>query len=120
MTQLYIYILFHYGLSQDTEYSSLCYTVGPCCLSILNVIVFQIPTYSRLVSAVVVLWHLDSSLWIKNPTRSHDAFLVHTLSILTVIFTITLKIAWCFSQQLPKNVPFIFCKWSSWLFLQKK
>ena len=24
------YILFHYALSQDTEYSLLCYTVGPC------------------------------------------------------------------------------------------
>ena len=39
----YIYILFHslfhYGLSQDTEYSSLCYTVGPCCSSILYIIV---------------------------------------------------------------------------------
>ena len=34
---MYIYsdILFHYGLLQDIEYSSLCYTVGPCCLSIL-------------------------------------------------------------------------------------
>ena len=36
---MYIYILFHilflYGLSQDTECSSLCYTVGPCRLSIL-------------------------------------------------------------------------------------
>ena len=31
----YIYILLHYGLSQDIEYSSLCCTVGPCCLSIL-------------------------------------------------------------------------------------
>ena len=33
-TYIYIpfYILFHYGLSQDAEYSSLCYTVGPCCL----------------------------------------------------------------------------------------
>ena len=34
--QLYIYIyilfqiLFHYRLFQDSEYSSLCYTVGPC------------------------------------------------------------------------------------------
>ena len=45
--QLYIYIyihiifyiLFHYGLSQDTKYSSLCYTVGPCCLTILYVII---------------------------------------------------------------------------------
>ena len=33
------YILFHYGLSQEIGYSSLCYTVGPCCLSILNVTV---------------------------------------------------------------------------------
>ena len=28
------YILFHYGFLQDIEHSSLCYTVGPCCLSI--------------------------------------------------------------------------------------
>ena len=27
------HILFHYGLSQDIEYSSLSYTIGPCCLS---------------------------------------------------------------------------------------
>ena len=33
------HILFHYGISQDIEYSSLCYTVGPCCLSILYIIV---------------------------------------------------------------------------------
>ena len=36
---LYIYIffhlLFHYGLLQDIEYSSLCCPVGPWCLSIL-------------------------------------------------------------------------------------
>ena len=25
-------ILFHYKLLQDTEYSSLCYTIGPYCL----------------------------------------------------------------------------------------
>ena len=45
MIQLDIYIhflniLFHYGLSQDIEYSSLCYTVGPCCLSILYIIAY--------------------------------------------------------------------------------
>ena len=34
-----IHILSQYGLSQDVESSSLCYTVGPCCLSILHVIV---------------------------------------------------------------------------------
>ena len=32
------HILFQYGLSQDIKYSSLCYTVGPCCLSILYII----------------------------------------------------------------------------------
>ena len=35
----FFHILFHYGLSQDIEYSSLCYTAGPCCLSILYIIV---------------------------------------------------------------------------------
>ena len=30
-------ILFHYGLSQDNQYSSLCYKVGPCCPSILHI-----------------------------------------------------------------------------------
>ena len=35
----FLYISFHDGLSQDIEYSSLCHTVGPCCLSILYVIV---------------------------------------------------------------------------------
>ena len=42
-TCIYIYILFnilvHYGLLQDTEHSSLCYTVGLCCLSILHIVV---------------------------------------------------------------------------------
>ena len=37
-THILFYILFHYGLSQDIDYSSLCYTVGPCCLSILYII----------------------------------------------------------------------------------
>ena len=32
-------ILFHYGLPQNIEYSSLCYTVGPCCLYILYIII---------------------------------------------------------------------------------
>ena len=25
------HILFHCGLLQETEYGSLCYTIGPCC-----------------------------------------------------------------------------------------
>ena len=34
-------ILFHYSLLQDIEYGSLCYTVGPCCLSILYTVVLS-------------------------------------------------------------------------------
>ena len=42
-THIYIYILFHvlfhYGLSEDIEYSFLCCTVRPCCLFILYIII---------------------------------------------------------------------------------
>ena len=34
------FILFCYGLSQNVDYSCLCYTAGPCCSPILYVIVF--------------------------------------------------------------------------------
>ena len=38
---IYIYIfLFHYDLPHDIEYSSLCYTVGPCCLAIQSLLGF--------------------------------------------------------------------------------
>ena len=33
-----LHILFHHGLSWDIEYCSLCYMVGPCCLSSLYII----------------------------------------------------------------------------------
>ena len=41
---IYIYIYsfwysFHYGLLQGTEFISLCYTVGPGCLSISHIVV---------------------------------------------------------------------------------
>ena len=45
MIQLYIsiyiifQILFHHRLLQDIEYSSLCYTVGPCSLPTLYIVV---------------------------------------------------------------------------------
>ena len=32
--------LFHYRLLQSIEYSSLCHTVDPCCLSILYTLVY--------------------------------------------------------------------------------
>ena len=41
-TYVYIHIIFYYGLLQDIEYSSLGYTVRPCCLSILYIIVVHL------------------------------------------------------------------------------
>ena len=47
----HIYILFHilshYGLSQDIKYSSLCYTVGPCFLYFLYIIVCTISLFLK-------------------------------------------------------------------------
>jgi len=40
---IFLYIFFHYGLSQDIEYSFLCYTVAPCCLFILYIILCAMP-----------------------------------------------------------------------------
>lgn len=39
-------ILFHYHLSQDVEYISLCYTIGPCFLSIRYMIVLCMSSLS--------------------------------------------------------------------------
>ena len=38
-----LFHIFHYDLSQDIEYYFLRYTVGPCCLSILYIIIFAFP-----------------------------------------------------------------------------
>ena len=37
------YLIFHYGLSHDIEYSCLSDTVGPCCLSIL----YSLPAHPK-------------------------------------------------------------------------
>ena len=43
-------ILFHYGLSQDSQYNSLCYTVGHYCLSILCCMVMPLEMPVHLLS----------------------------------------------------------------------
>ena len=39
---IFFQILFHYRLLQDIEYSSLCSTVGPGCLSVLYIVVVSV------------------------------------------------------------------------------
>ena len=67
-TYIYIlfYSLFHYGLSQDIEYSCLCCTVGPWCLSIFYVTTYifypQPPTPSlpsHLICHLTLAYFLD-------------------------------------------------------------
>ena len=55
-TNIYIpfHTLFHDGLSQDSEYSSLCVTVGPCCLSILHIVV-SVPVAFSLPQVLIIL-----------------------------------------------------------------
>ena len=71
---IFFHVLFHYGLSQDIEYSSLCYTEGPYCLSIsvytslhpliLNSLYYHLPPPSPLattslfsMSLILFLFH---------------------------------------------------------------
>ena len=59
LSTYFISILFHYGLSQDTEYSSLCSTGGPCCLSILYIIVWTIGRVLPMEMVISIqLWHI--------------------------------------------------------------
>lgn len=51
------FIIFHYGPSQEIVYSSLQYTLGPQCLSIVNVIGC---TYC--ISFLLLLWQINISL----------------------------------------------------------
>ena len=63
-----IYILFHSSLSCDVEHSSLCYTVGLCCLFILYVVVCiyqpQVPTPSF--PHLLPHWQSQSVLYVSE------------------------------------------------------
>ena len=59
---IHIYILFqiifHYSLLQDIEYRSLCYTVGPCWLSILNIAVCTCQSQTVPLKSFILLYFL--------------------------------------------------------------
>ena len=73
---IYIYILFHilfhYGLSQDTEQSSLCSTVGPRCLCIDNIIINYNPEFTEgSLLVLYVLWVWTNVYDMYPPLWSH-------------------------------------------------
>ena len=60
---IHIYVVFHihfyHGLSQDVDYSSLCYTVGPCCLSFR--FWYWLPSSSRYLLFKKYIYFFDQS-----------------------------------------------------------
>ena len=71
-TYIYIlfYILFHYGLSQDIEYRSLCYIVGPCCLSILYDMLLKTNNFNTKLPYFYLIFNLRIGNF-KNPKLHH-------------------------------------------------
>ena len=57
----FFFIFFSVMLLQDVEYSSLCYTVGTCCVSILRIIVCTMPLYWNLSDGFL---KMSPGLWI--------------------------------------------------------
>ena len=93
---IYIYtqfhILFHCGLSQDIEYSSLCYTVGLCCFSTLGIRVCiyssQLPIHPSPIPTSLPLSKHESVLYVCQSIEClHSALLLYVTvsSCLTVL-----------------------------------
>ena len=65
MVHLILFFLFHYGLLLDTEYSFLCYIVGPC-LSILLKNIFDVDLFYVFVEFVALLFLSYSGFWLRG------------------------------------------------------
>ena len=80
-TYAFFFIVCSIGLAQDVEYSFLCYTLGPCCLSILKgvVCIYQpqipSPSVSRPFSPLATTRLLPVSLFLFH----RQVHLSHTL-----------------------------------------
>ena len=103
---MYIYILFHilfhYGFSRDIDYSSLCCTVGPCCLWISHLYIqaTSLPPQGRplvpvhvfiqrcsAISKGFVCMSVDTSL-VVNHILQHP---VHTPWYYTLFFSLNIS-----------------------------
>ena len=74
-TNIPFHILFHYGVSKDTEYSSLCYTVGCCYFSILYIDIIIWPMLAFFRECCLYGWQKHRPSWgytffySSHPTR---------------------------------------------------
>ena len=65
---IYIYSSCSSLLSHNIEYSSLCYTLGPCCLSILYVLTIKIYTVEYYLWAIKKKWNNGICSIVNGPT----------------------------------------------------
>ena len=76
--QCICHFFFHYGLSQNTEYSSMCCPIGPCCLSILNipVCIWNLKLQTHLFPTLLPLGDNQSLLYVSDPlpVSQRDSF----------------------------------------------
>ena len=133
---LYIYyfshIILYHGLSQETGYSCLCYTVVPHCLSILSVIVciYQTPSPFYCPPSPWQLQVCSHCLWVcycsldwfilchildrKKKWRNENATVVSLIvSRITLCYVAPIQKAWIRNQVVPFSS--ILCFWDiSW------
>ena len=76
----FFFIFFSVMLLQDVEYSSLCYTVGTCCVSILRIIVCTMPLYWNLPDGFL---KMSPGLWIlgRKIIEANSHFLPHPIRV---------------------------------------
>ena len=101
-TYIHFYILFHYGLSQDIEYSSLCNTL--CCSVTQSCPLFVTPwTAAHQASLSFTIFHsLLKLVSIESVMPSNCLILCHRLLLLSSVFPsikffssgLTLRIRW--------------------------
>ena len=74
------FVFFSMMLLQDVEYSSLCYTVGTCCVSILCIIVCTMPLYWNLSDGFL---KMSLGLWIlrRKIIEANSHFFPHRIRV---------------------------------------
>ena len=80
-TYILFHILFHYGLSQDIEYSSLCYPVGPCWLLILYNIYNSLHLLKR-----IRFFYMFFSSPLSAPSSPNTAFLLSNIKHISHVY----------------------------------